>query len=558
MTLVDSFAGFQLDRRRAELRGPGGEVIKLRPKTLAMLALFVANAGRVLSKQELMDGVWPNVHVGDDSLFQCIREIRTALGDDRRQMVKLVSGLGYLFDAEVTVEPPAVRAEAAPIVSAPPPEQTFASEPAAPPRRLGLSGRAAFALAGLAVAVGLAIVTAMTRPALIFGAAPLAVAITPIAGEGAEMAANVTTGLTDGLAKIENIRVIARQTSSAPKADFIVSGELRKADGAWEMRARMTRAATGEVVWTAPVSVATDDADLSLQQSRLVAGVGHPLAVRINELLNSDARKLASDGGSPGGAKAAIEQATESIMQTSPERFAAAQTMLEKALAGDPDNVDVAAALVALQMRGVQMVWYSPADSAAAEARARSILERALRVEPASIPVNEAYCRFLNATNEFVDSLVACSRTLNFDPWDGSALTHMGLAQLELGRFEDAVATFEQADRYDTPPVARWTWKLDLGMTYLVMGRIAEASPWLESSIAITPASGRSYMLLSAAYQGLGRPAEAKAAMEKALALRPGSNLSNVIIPHKNASPAFLAAAEWIAKAFIAAGLPER
>ena len=287
----------------------------------------------------------------------------------------------------------------------------------------------------------------------------------------------------------------------------------------------MTRAATGEVVWTAPVSVATDDADLSLQQSRLVAGVGHPLAVRINELVNSDARPLASDGGSPGGAKAAIEQATQSIMQTSRERFAAAQTMLEKALAGDPDNVDLAAALVALQMRGIQMVWYSPADSAAAEASAKSILERAFRVEPTSIPVNEAYCRFLNATNEFVDSLVACARTLNFDPWDGSALTHIGLAQLQLGRFEDAVATFKQADRYDTPQVARWTWKLDLGLTYLVMGRIAEALPWLESSIAITPASGRSYMLLSAAYQGLGRPAEAKAAMEKALALRPGSNL---------------------------------
>jgi tetratricopeptide (TPR) repeat protein len=137
-------------------------------------------------------------------------------------------------------------------------------------------------------------------------------------------------------------------------------------------------------------------------------------------------------------------------------------------------------------------------------------------------------------------------------------LTHIGLAQLQLGRFDDAVATFEQADRYDTPQVARWTWKLDLGMTYLVMGRSAEALPWIESSIAITPASGRSHMLLSAAYQGLGRPAEAKAAMDKALTLRPGSNLSNVIIPHKNASPAFLANAEWIVKAFIAAGLPER
>ena len=49
-----------------------------------------------------MEAVWPNVHVGEDNLFQCIREIRTALGDDKRQMVRVISGRGYLFEAEVT------------------------------------------------------------------------------------------------------------------------------------------------------------------------------------------------------------------------------------------------------------------------------------------------------------------------------------------------------------------------------------------------------------------------------------------------------------------------
>ena len=96
------FSGFELDRQRAELRRPDGGTIKLRPKTLEMLRLFAANSGRVLSKQELMEAVWPNVHVGEDNLFQCIREIRTALGDDKRQMVRVISGRGYLFEAEVT------------------------------------------------------------------------------------------------------------------------------------------------------------------------------------------------------------------------------------------------------------------------------------------------------------------------------------------------------------------------------------------------------------------------------------------------------------------------
>ena len=263
----------------------------------------------------------------------------------------------------------------------------------------------------------------------------------PIAGEGdgAEMAAKVTTGLTDGLAKIDDIRVVGRQASRAPQADFIVSGELQKAaDGAWEMRARMTRTETGEVVWAAPVSVAANDTELPLQQSRLVAGVGHPLALRINELFNSDARPSATDGSSPpGGAKVVIEQATASINQTTRERFGAAQAMLEKALAADPDNVDLAVAL-----RGAQAcacasdgLVYSPADSAAAEIQRQALSWSAPCGSSQPVfPVHfEAYCRFLTATNRFVDSLVACARTLSFDPWDGLALTHIGLDQLEFG-----------------------------------------------------------------------------------------------------------------------------
>ena len=89
------FSGFEFDPARAELRAPDGRTVRLRPKTLEILRLLAGNAGRVMSKQQLMEAVWPNVHVGEDSLFQCIREIRTALGDDKRQVVRAISGRGY-------------------------------------------------------------------------------------------------------------------------------------------------------------------------------------------------------------------------------------------------------------------------------------------------------------------------------------------------------------------------------------------------------------------------------------------------------------------------------
>jgi DNA-binding winged helix-turn-helix (wHTH) protein/tetratricopeptide (TPR) repeat protein len=548
------FAGFELDRRRATLRGPAGEAVKLRPKTLAMLVLLATNSGRVLSKRELMDAVWPNVHVGEDNLFQCIREIRSALGDDRRELIRVVSGSGYLFEVEVSVEP------ATPGAQAPHPALRIATEAhralvlVSSWRRFVLHRRAAVATAGLGGVVALAMVMMMLAPGFLMAGRPPSIAVMPIAaGDGDKaMAAIMTTRLADGLAQIDTISVVAPQTSQ--QAEFVVSGELRKTGRSWEAQARMTRTATGKVVWTAPVSVAIDEADLALQQSRLVAGVGYPLAMRINALVNADTHEGRS---SAGGAKVVIEQATASITQTSRERFATSQAMLEKALAEDPDNVDLAIALSALQMRGVQMIWYDPTESAAAEAQAGSILKRAVRINPTSIPILDAYCRFLSATNEFTESLVVCARALALNPWHAPALTHIGLAQLQAGRFEEALASFKRADSYDTPQVSRWTWKLNVGRIYLLMGRSEDALPWLKKSIAITPATGRSHMLLSAAYIGLGRPAEARAAMDQGMALRPGSNLGNVLLPIRNASPVLLAAAALLANALLAAGLPE-
>ncbi|MGY8677198.1 winged helix-turn-helix domain-containing protein [Bradyrhizobium sp. UFLA05-153] len=574
------FAGFGLDQQRAELRGPDGVAIKLRPKTFEMLRLFATSGGRVLSKQELMEAVWPNVHVGEDSLFQCIRELRTALGDDRRQLIKLASGGGYLLTAEVEAKPE-VMAEA----EAPPPAEAMEAAPAAPAEGVlaqarsqrsifGFSRRAMVAaVAGLGViVVGLAVAAPVLKPDLLFRRKPPRVAVLPIVdassdSRGAGTAEEVTGRLTDGFAKIQNISVVAPRSPAlagvestsarAASPDYEIRGELQRSDQSWTLRARMIKTATGEVQ-VAAVSVNAEEADAQLAQSRLAAGAGHVLARRLNDMLEPSASSSASRGQSAGGDKVAIEQALASINQTTRERFGAAQAMLQKALTDDPDNVDLAVALASLQMRGIQMVWFSPEEAVAVEAQANATLARALRSKPNSIPVLEAYCRFLSATNHFVESLVTCAKALSFDPWNGSALYLIGLGQIYLGRFDDALATFQQADRYDTPPASRWTWLLGAGLANVLMGRDEEALPWLQRSIAITPATGRSHFLLAAAYQRSGRFEEARAAIAEGLRLRPGTTRLNVSPPMKNASPVNIAAWERVVQAEVDAGLPER
>jgi DNA-binding winged helix-turn-helix (wHTH) protein/tetratricopeptide (TPR) repeat protein len=569
--MVFRFAGFELDELRAELRGPDGASIKLRPKTFEMLRLLATNAGRVLSKQELMEAIWPNVHVGEDNLFQCVREIRAALGDDQRQLIKVVSGRGYLFTAEVTVEsvgstPSAVTEPSAeptriePVVSA-----QAAAKPTESRRLFGWRRPAVAAAAvGLFAIVGLAVAAPNLRPDFIFKRTPPTLAVAPIVDTsnedaGAALAAGVTDRLTDGFAKIENIRVIAPRPAATPNlqavsstpSDFVLQGELQKGHQAWTLQTRIIKTATGEVHSVATASVDLNEPDVQLQQTRLAAGAGDALARRLNAALEG--------GAHPSGhAKVVIEQATAAINQTNRERFATAQTMLEKSLASEPDNVDLQVALAGLQLRGIMMAWYDPAEGATAEDQARSMLERAVRSRPGHIPILEAYCRFLTATNQFVESLVACARTLSFNPWNGSALYNIGLAQIRLGRFEDALATFKQADRFDTPEVSRWTWLLGAGWASMLLGRNDDAVSWLERSIAITPASGRPLMALAVAYHRVGRTNEASAIMAKAMTMRPGSTRRNVELPRRNVSPAYLERGEPIYRAMVELGLPER
>ena len=64
----------------------------------------MTHAGRLVSKRELMESVWGDVAVTDDSLVQCLMEIRRALGDCQGA-VKTIRGRGYLFDATVRRSP---------------------------------------------------------------------------------------------------------------------------------------------------------------------------------------------------------------------------------------------------------------------------------------------------------------------------------------------------------------------------------------------------------------------------------------------------------------------
>src|SRR5215472_1294413 len=106
------FDRFALDLTRGCLRA-GDQEINLRPKTFEVLCYLVEHAGQLVPKQELFEAVWPNVSVCDDSLVQCIRELRQKLGDDDHRLIRTAARRGYLLDATVSVQTPEFAGEGA-------------------------------------------------------------------------------------------------------------------------------------------------------------------------------------------------------------------------------------------------------------------------------------------------------------------------------------------------------------------------------------------------------------------------------------------------------------
>src|SRR5215475_4652236 len=94
------FDGFTLDIARNSLRAADRE-IALRRKSFELLRYLVENPDRLVTKEELLKAIWPNVIVTDEVLTQCVSEVRQATGDSKQTIIVTVPRRGYRFAASV-------------------------------------------------------------------------------------------------------------------------------------------------------------------------------------------------------------------------------------------------------------------------------------------------------------------------------------------------------------------------------------------------------------------------------------------------------------------------
>jgi len=97
---VYEFGEFTLDVAERRLSKRGAPV-PLEPKAHEVLLALVRHSGRLLTKRELLDAVWPESFVEEGILAVHVSGLRKALGQDGRRCIETVSGAGYRFIGEV-------------------------------------------------------------------------------------------------------------------------------------------------------------------------------------------------------------------------------------------------------------------------------------------------------------------------------------------------------------------------------------------------------------------------------------------------------------------------
>ena len=285
---VDAASGEILrDRDVAEPRTDPSSGSRLEARALRLLLCLAERPGEVVSIEELLDRVWPDVAVSSDSVYQAVASLRRLLGDDPKQpaYIATVPRLGYRMVAKVRpCGESRIESRVEPGTEAsgdPAPERGSADSKRRPVAGMAIGSRIRVGLlwsAGVALLVVLVVVFAVHHKELNGGrvtvsanAAPpqRSVAVLPFLDltdgmQQEEFADGMTEELIDRLSKVSGFRVPAPTASFYFKGKqvsvteickelgvaYVLDGSVRKSGSRLRVSARLVRGETGYVVWS--------------------------------------------------------------------------------------------------------------------------------------------------------------------------------------------------------------------------------------------------------------------------------------------------------------------
>jgi adenylate cyclase len=431
--------GFRIDLDRELVVRPDGTEVRPRPQAFAVLRHLALNAGRIVGKDELAEAVWPGVAVTDDSLVQCVADIRRALGASGQGIIRTLSKRGYMLEAAPTE------------------------------------------------AAGLPVDTEGLRPAL---------AVLAFRAPGGDaLAASLCEGIAEDLivelSRASDLSVVARQSSfrfDPASADpeevgraldvrYLLTGSVRTAGDRLRVAAHLVACAGGKEIWAERYDRGLALAEVFDIQTEIARTV---TATVVGRIASADAPPANRPEGL--AAYQLVLQGLRAMHRYTREDMEAAREAFHAAIAAEPGygrphgllamteiylpwywgmDVDVSAA-VAPAERAVALDERDPKGHCALGitrmmARdhdgARGHFETGLRMNPNDDLLLIEYARFLMYDDRPDEGLKFAAEAMRLNPFHPNWYWNIvGRCLHTLGRFEEAIAAFE---RVAHPPF--WT-----------------------------------------------------------------------------------------------------
>lgn len=434
-TAVYRFEEYVLDLSRGAL-SRAGQDIPLRRRSFDLLRLMIENPGRLLDRDTINAAVWPDTVTTDENIAQCVREVRRAIGDHARSVIRTVPRRGFLFTAAVgRFEPP--------MVARAPRARTRAPGPtiAVPPFKGIDSGIAASGLAeelAREVKAALSRLTAMT------------VLETPV-----------------------------QPSSDGHDARYLLTGGVRRSSDQLNVTVQLIDRATFVHLWAGHFDlpgVGPGD-PLDSLAPRIATGVARHIEVR------ERARSLLARTPDPTPHEL-IARGREILLKAPRDQLGVARALFTQASELDPCYAPAHAEL-AYAFYDELTWWFRPDTRDFVFGEGFDRAERALALNSSLPAANRALAVMHLRAREHADALRWARHAVALSPYDPAS--HAVLANILsfIGRSDEALRHLVKAQMLE--PVYPPVWDYYTGRALVHVGRHEEAVIWLKRASRRAP-----------------------------------------------------------------------
>jgi TolB-like protein/DNA-binding winged helix-turn-helix (wHTH) protein len=495
------FEGYTLDVARASLRTAHRDV-PLRPKAFEVLRYLVENADRLVTKDELIQAIWPNVIVTDEALTHCVSEARQAIGDGGQAIIKTLPRRGYRFAAAVT----RTVAKAEGPFSAAPEARGGTSGPDGSPGltpELSLPDKPSVAVLPFAnmsgnpeedyFADGMAeeIITALSRCAWLF------------------VIARNSSFTYKG--KVVDVRHVGRELG----VRYVLEGSVRRAGNRLRFTGQLIDCASGTHIWADRFEGATSDVfDLQdLFTASVVAAIEPKMQLAEIErlkhkpLMNLDTYDL-------------VLRAHQFVDEFTGASLTAALRHLEQALAIDPTHAAAMALAAYCRAQLIAQGWTQDLEKEAKEGLRLASRAIELGKDDGNVFWMTAFA-VLNLQLDAPRARELAYRSLELNPNSSIALGMAGRAELHSGNTSKALELLYRAERLSPRDPRGWFITTGIAVAYYHEGRFDEAISACRRALNLNPRQGGVLRTLAACLVKQGRQSEAAEVAQKVLEAEP-------------------------------------